>query len=126
MELADLNKDELLALTGLLEYVVLASGHVTADEQNEIDAIVDALGEDKYRAAVEEVDHRFPDEQSLRTFLGTIQGQEAREIIYGTVIEAAMADTVEGRESPLLEWLAETWKIEVTYEEPPASDEEAK
>jgi hypothetical protein len=126
MELADLDKDEQLALAGLLEYVVLASGHVTADEQNEIDTIVEALGEDKYRVAVEEVDHRFPDEASLRTFLGTIARQEAREIIYGTVIEAAMTDTVEGRESALLDWLAETWKIEVTYEEPPASEEEAK
>jgi hypothetical protein len=125
MELADLNKDEQLALTGLLEYVVLASGHVTADEQNEIDAIVEALGEDKYRAAVEEVDSRFPDEASLRTFLGTIERQDAREIIYGTVIEAALTDTVEGRESALLEWLADAWKIEVTYETPPASEEEA-
>jgi hypothetical protein len=27
---------------------------------------------------------------------------------------------VEGRESALLEWLAEEWDVEVTYEEPPA------
>jgi hypothetical protein len=29
------------------------------------------------------------------------------------VIEAAMTDTVEGRESALLEWLAKEWKVEV-------------
>jgi hypothetical protein len=126
MELADLNKDEQLALAGLLEYVVLASGHVTDDEQNEIDAIVEALGEEKYRAAVDEVDKRFPDEPALRTFLVKIERQEAREIIYGTVIEAAMTDTVEGRERTLLEWLAQEWNIEVSYEEPPAGEEEAK
>jgi hypothetical protein len=119
MELADLNKEEQIALAGLLEFVVLASGHVTDDEQAEIDAIVEALGEDAYDAAVAEVDKRFSDEQALRKYLSTISRQEAREVIYGTVIEAAMTDTVEGRESELLDWLAGEWNVEVKYEEPP-------
>ena len=41
----------------------------------------------------------------------------------GTVMEAAMTDTVEGRESALLDWLATEWNVEVTYEEPPAEEE---
>jgi hypothetical protein len=123
MELADLNKDEQIALAGLLEFVVLASGHVTPDEEAEIDTIVEALGEENYRVAVDEVDKRFPDEPALRGFLAKIDRQEAREVIYGTVIEAAMCDTVEGRENALLAWLADAWKVEVTYEEPPASEE---
>jgi hypothetical protein len=122
MELAELNKDEQIALAGLLEFVVLASGHVTEDEEKELDTIIESLGEEAYRAAVEEVDKRFEDEKTLRTFLSTIVRQEAREIIYGTVIDAAMADTVEGRESALLDWLADEWKIEVTYDEPPADE----
>lgn len=125
MDLSELNKDEQVALAGLLEFVVMASGHVTEDEEQEIDAIIEALGEDAYRAAVEQVDARFKDETSLRTFLSTIERQDAREVIYGTMIEAAMTDTVEGRESALLEWLAKTWNIEVTYEEPPAQEEPA-
>jgi hypothetical protein len=123
MELADLNQNEQLALAGLLEFVVLASGHVTEDEQIEIDSIVEALGEENYRKAVDQVDKRFPDEQALRTYLTSIDRQDARELIYGVVMEAAMTDTVEGRESALLEWLAETWKVEVTFEEPPADDQ---
>jgi hypothetical protein len=124
MELADLNKDEQIALAGLLEFVVLASGHVTEDEQAEIDAIVDALGEENYRAAMQEVDKRFSDEETLRSFLHKIDRQEAREVIYGTIIEAAMTDTVEGRENALLTWLAQQWNVEVKYE-PPADDAEA-
>ena len=123
MELADLNQDEQIALAGLLEFVVLASGHVTPDEEQEIDNIVDAIGEEKYHAAVEEMDKRFPDEQALRGFLTKIDRQEAREVIYGTIIEAAMTDTVEGRENALLTWLAAEWKVEVTYEQPPATEE---
>jgi uncharacterized tellurite resistance protein B-like protein len=125
MELADLNKDEQIALAGLLEFVVLASGPVTEDEQAEINAIVDALGEESYRAAVEEVDKRFSDEETLRSFLRKVDRQEAREVIYGTIMEAAMSDTVEGRESALLTWLAKEWNVEVTYEAPAADDAEA-
>jgi hypothetical protein len=125
MELSELSKDEQVALAGLVEFVVLASGHVTQDEEQEIDAIIEALGEDAYRAAVEQVDARFSDESALRAFLATIERQDAREVIYGTIIEAAMTDTVEGRESALLDWLAKTWNIEVTYEEPPAQEEPA-
>jgi len=125
MEIADLNKDEQIALAGLLEFVILASGHLTEDEEQEIAAIIEAIGEDSYQAAVDEVDKRFPDEEALRKFLSKIDRQEAREVIYGSVIEAAMKDAVEGRESGLLEWLAEEWKVEVTYDEPP-TDEDAK
>ena len=124
MELADLNKEERVALAGLLEFVVMASGQVTDIEQQEIDEIVDALGEDNYRQAVDEVDQRFSDEDALRAFLKTIERQEARELIYGTIIAAAMVDNFEGRESALLEWLAKEWNVAVTYEEP-ATDEEA-
>jgi hypothetical protein len=96
---------------------------VTEDEEIEIEAIVEAIGEESYRKAVEEVDKRFPDEQALRVFLLSIVRQEAREVIYGTVIEAAMTDTVEGRESALLDWLAKEWNVEVTYDEPPAGED---
>lgn len=56
MELHDLNADERIALAALIEFVVMASGHVTEDEEREIQAVVDEIGEDAYRQAVEEVD----------------------------------------------------------------------
>ena len=81
MELADLDKTERVALAGLLEYVILASGQVTADEQREIDTIIDAIGEEAYQAAMDEVDTHFKDEKGLRDFLKTITREEAREVI---------------------------------------------
>jgi hypothetical protein len=119
MELRDLNPEEKIALAALLEFVVLASGHVTENEEREIDAIVDEIGEDAYRHAVEEVDRRFPDEEAAKKFLKTISRPEAREVIYGAVIEAAMPDTIEGHESKMLEWVGKEWKIEVKFDAPP-------
>ncbi len=124
MELRDLNPDEQIALAALLEFVVLASGHVTEDEEREIDALVEELGDDIYRKAMEEVDRRFQDEEAVKKFLRTITRQEARELIYGAVIEAAMTDRMEGRESDMLDWVAREWQVQVTYEEPPAAEGE--
>jgi hypothetical protein len=120
MELSDLNADEQIALAALLEFVVMASGHATEDEEREIQAIVDEIGEDVYRKAVEEVDRRFPDEEAAKKFLATITRPEAREVIFGAVMEAAMTDTIEGHESTILDWVAKEWQLEVKYEEPPA------
>ena len=125
MELRDLNADERLALAALVEFVVMASGHATEEEKQEIDAIVEALGEDVYRQAVEEVDKRFARRGRGQGRSCEDDRQEAREVIYGTVMEAAMTDTVEGRESQLLTWLAKEWNVEVKYEEPPADDAKA-
>jgi hypothetical protein len=120
MELHDLNPDEKIALAALIEFVMLASGHVTEDEEREIDEIVGEIGEDAYRLAVEQVDQRFPDEEAAKKFLATITRPEARELIYGAVTGAAMTDTIEGRESTILDWVAKEWQLEVKYEEPPA------
>jgi hypothetical protein len=120
MELHELSPDEKIALAALIEFVVLASGHVTEDEEREIDEIVEELGEDAYRKAVEEVDQRFSDEEAAKKFLATITRPEARELIFGAVMGAAMTDTIEGHESTILDWVAKEWKLEVKYEEPPA------
>jgi len=120
MELRELNPDERIALAALIEFVVLASGHATEDEEREIEGIVEQIGEDAYRQAVDEVDRRFPDEEAAKKFLKTITRPEARELIYGAVIEAAITDAVEGRESQMLEWLGKEWNIEVKFDVPPA------
>jgi hypothetical protein len=120
MELRELNPEERVALAALIEFVVLASGHVTEDEEREIQEVVREIGEDVYRKAVEEVDRRFPDEEAAKKFLLTITRPEARELIFGAVMGAAMTDTMEGHESTILDWVAKEWKLEVKYEEPPA------
>jgi hypothetical protein len=117
MELTELTPDERLALCGLLKAVVLADGKVSEDEMEEVEEIVDAFGEDAYRGYLDAFESRFPDEPSFQKFLKTITRQDARELIYGTILAGAAADAIEGGESDLLGWLAETWNIEITIAE---------
>jgi len=112
MELTDLDKDERLALMALLRATVLADHRVSDDERDRLDEVVEAWGEAHYREMLDAVDQTFADEDAVRTFLQTIRRQEARELIYGTVLDLAMSDTIVGNESPLLGWLGPTWNVE--------------
>lgn len=119
MELNDLSTDERVALVALIELVVEANAAVTEEESEAIDDIVDELGPDVYAETVEEVGKRFPDEDALRAFLQTITRQDARELVYGTVIDVAVGDAIRNHESNLLEWLGATWNVKVEYDAPP-------
>ena len=119
MELKDLNGDERTALVGLMREVVLSDSNLSDDEIDEVADIVGAFGEEGYQAALDAFEARFSDEEHFRSFLAGIKRQEARELIYGTVLQGAAGDAIEGGESELLSWLADAWKIEVQIEDPP-------
>jgi hypothetical protein len=116
MELTELNQNERLALVALIEATVRADHGVSEQEEEALADIIDALGEGAYREAVEAADQKFKSEADLKAFLQGIQREDARGLIYGTVLDMAMSDVVTGAESPLLSWLATTWNVEAAIE----------
>ena len=116
MELSDLDHDERLALVAVIELIVGSDAEVSDEEEAEIERVAEAFGDDAYRALATEADDRLADPDALRAFLAGIERQEARELIYGTALAAALPDSVDDRESELLDWLAKTWKVSVTFE----------
>jgi hypothetical protein len=114
MTLSELTHNQLLALVALIETVAESGDAVTDAEQDGIDTIVDELGEQTYRDLIEEADDRFGNEDDLKAFLEDITDRHARELIYGTVLDEAMAEpTAHGRTGELLRWLAQAWNIAV-------------
>jgi uncharacterized tellurite resistance protein B-like protein len=117
MELSDLTHDERLALVALVETVVASDAAVSEDEQAHIAQLAAVFGDEGYRALATEADERFGDEAELKTFLTALVRQDARELIYGTVLDAALPDIIDQHESSLLGWLAATWGITVQFDE---------
>jgi hypothetical protein len=118
MELNELNHEERLALVGLMECVATADLRGSAEEAAEVGEVAAALGEDAYRACLDESEHRFADETALRAFLRTIERQEARELIFSYAFDLAASDAVGSGENAILDWVALEWNIEVHFEEP--------
>jgi hypothetical protein len=118
MELGDLIQDERLALVALITRIVEANRQATDEESETVQRVAAELGVDVYRQLAAEADERFPDDASLRTFLQTIDRQEARELIYGTVLTAATGDVISDEEAEFLGWLARTWQLKVSVEPP--------
>jgi uncharacterized tellurite resistance protein B-like protein len=119
VELSDLNEEERIALLALLQTVVAADGRVSDGEREEIAELVEAFGEDGYRRAFDEAGRRFENDDQLKAFLAKTGRPEARELILGMVLEAAIPEAVEGRESELVAWLSDTWDIETRFEDQP-------
>jgi len=123
MNITELNGEERLALTALMKTIVLADGVASPEEHQWLVDVVDELGADTYRAALTETDRRFPDEETLKTFLAATGSKEARDVIYGTLLGAATANSMVHNELALLDWLAETWQIKVQFEGLPDDEE---
>jgi hypothetical protein len=117
VELEDLDQEERVALLALLQRVVAADGRVSDDERDEIAELVDAFGEDGYRRAFDEAAERFADAEALKKALPAIGRPEARDLIMGVLLEAAIPAAMEGHDSDLLDWLAKTWQIETHFED---------
>jgi hypothetical protein len=116
MELSDLTREERVALAALLDLVVESNAMVSDDELKEVRRVVDGVGEAEYAEAAGEADERFRDEADLKAFLPSITRQEARELIYGAVLETALPDAISEHESTMLDWLGKEWGIVVRIE----------
>jgi hypothetical protein len=92
---------------------------VSEEEEGVLADVIEALGPEAYDAAVEKVDEELDGEEALKKFLQRITRPEARELIYGTVLELAISDVMTGSESTLLGWLADTWQIKTEFETQP-------
>jgi hypothetical protein len=113
MELADLNQDERTALVGLMKLVVMSDGEVSEDELEHVEVLVAAFGNDGYQRTLDAFEARFQDEDSFKVFLKTIGRQEARDLIFGTVLDGAGEGALDSAETGLLDWLVQAWNVKI-------------
>ncbi len=111
MELSDLNAQEKIVLAAVVKFAVMADGRVTENEVDELHHIIEAVGDHAWRDALDGARAEMRDVPSLEALLATVERPEAREIIYGTVLELAEEDAVDSGEGKLLETIERTWGV---------------
>lgn len=111
MELNELTHEQKLALVGLVKTIGLANKDITGPERDVIDRVASKLGDEEYRALLDEAGTRFKDIAGMKTFLEGITDQSARQLIFDTARQESLADLDIGpAEAGLIDWLAATWQ----------------
>lgn len=116
MTIKELSHDEKLALVALTEVAVISDRNVTDNEVAHIEAIADELGEDLFHELAEEAESRFAERMALKDFLKTIKNPEACELIYGTVLDENLANTIPHEQAEFMDWLASIWDLRISVE----------
>ncbi len=109
MSLSDFTPDEDLALLGLMRAVVKADGDYSPEEQREIAALREEMGEDRFDTAIEAAKTRFESLKLLKEHAATITRKEAQTVILRKLVGLAVSDRVTEDEEKPLRWLARTW-----------------
>jgi hypothetical protein len=102
-----------------MKMVVMSDGEVSEEELEHVEMLVGAFGDEGYAAALDAFERRFGDEASFRKFLESIRRQDARDLVFGTVLESAGEAAIEGSEASLLDWLSTSWNIKIEIADSP-------
>ena len=113
MELTELDRAERLACVALIKGIVLGDGRATGGEVEHTAQLGDAFGASEFRELMREASEKVGSEDELKKLLETVKRQPARNLIFGTAMETAFEDGLEGSESKLLDWLIAEWHIDM-------------
>jgi hypothetical protein len=112
MELQDLNHEERVVSVALFSFVVAADNVGSPDEAEHVADIAKAYG-DEYTQLLDEAVKYHKTETEFKALVAKVENQEARNLIYGTVMDCASEDGIEHKEAEFLSWLANEWGIKV-------------
>lgn len=114
MKLADMNDAEKQALGSLVRVMVQVDGSFSPDESEELADAADDLGAEEFWKLVERAGELDLSEKAVKAAAVGVQRREVQEAIYGVLFSVAVAGSIDARETELLDWLAETWGLEIT------------
>jgi uncharacterized tellurite resistance protein B-like protein len=107
----ELTTEENLALVGLLKAVIQADKVYSEGESGQLKKIAQQMGEPLFHSTVEKARERFKTRGDIQRFAATITRPGARQLIFDTLYQMAVADSIVPAEKDLLNWLAKLWGL---------------
>jgi hypothetical protein len=118
MKLADLTKAEQQAFFSLIRVIVRANSEFSAEEAAGLMDVAEELGSDEFQDMMNESAAWIIDEKTVKERARAVERKEIQEEIYGTLYTIATTDGTDAGENELLDWLAQTWDLDVSQVEP--------
>lgn len=109
MSLSTLTADEATLLMGMLREVVQADGEYSADEAAEVAKIKEALGDERFEAAVASAKTAFTSRKKLAEWAPKVTRTEAQDAILDTLSAVAASDDIAPGEDEPIQWLSKAW-----------------
>jgi len=122
MTLDDMTQQEKLVLVGLARLMVRLDHEFTEEEAGALAHLIDELGSDQFWKLIDE--SSALEDEAIRKAAAEIEREEAQEMIYGSLYEVAIAGSIDEGENELLDWLEETWNLEVQDIAPDDDDDD--
>ena len=107
-----LSPNDQLALAALLRLLVRLDGKFSDEEQGELEEIALVYGEKTFWQMMDEAGRKLPDEESIKKQASSVTDPAARELIFACILGVARADSVQGKERGLLDWLRAEWQLD--------------
>lgn len=111
MEYTELTEDERILLVGLTRMVAGADHAFSEQEKEEMVQLANKLGEEPFKAAATAAGERLATREAMEAAAGAVSRPEARELIFTSLQDMAVADEVAPEEAELINWLADLWDL---------------
>jgi uncharacterized tellurite resistance protein B-like protein len=116
--LRDLDAVEANAFALLVRTVVRADGGVSDSEREGLASIAAEMGEERFWKFMERAE-AVHGKEAVERAARRVERMSARTLIFVTLSELAVSETIVATEAAVLDWLADLWHLEIsTVEEP--------
>lgn len=109
----DLTAEEQLAALALLKLLITGDGVVSSGEVAGLQIFAEHIGRDTYNALAERLAEKKLNEAGVRELAKQVLRKDAQELIYAELFDIATDGGIDYKESALLHWLEQTWRLQI-------------
>jgi uncharacterized tellurite resistance protein B-like protein len=119
--LSDLDPVEANAFAILVRTVVRADGGVSAAERQGLASIASEMGEERFWKFMDRAE-AVHGKEAVERAASRVERTSVRTLIFVTLSDLAISETIVETEAAVLDWLADLWQLQIrTLEEPSGS-----
>lgn len=112
LTLRDLDPIEAEALATLVRAIVAADGRLDEEERDALQRLAAEAGEERFWDMMDRAAADMNGPEAVLGVASRVERSEARELIYGALVDLAIAGTIQPSEDAILTRLSELWGIE--------------